>query len=329
MKKVRNILISFIMLFFLTTLCAKPSFADTKSIISLRVINDTVLIEDVPKAKTNDDVSVDFYYEMNGEYEPIGGIGFAKSSLSKNHVYLTKNGNYMVEVAVNNKIIGEKYFQVTSIKKASKNPDIYTYKEQIMCGMSPQYKGIYTISPLNPPENRSIVMRMYTIKDNKFKLKYTQKLSPYQEMEIPRLKGVREYAFTYSVDGKESDYHVYLLDKNYKYYEDDFIVKNYDPNKKDPKEKVVKTKAELKKFVSNVLSKKKDEFVTIKNKNLEKYCKNNGFSNSLLKELYPNKKEREKYAKILKKYHCYVSYSKKYNAKEIHLFPMKTYYIDN
>jgi hypothetical protein len=202
-------------------------------------------------------------------------------------------------------------------------------KQQIMYGLGSQFKGIYEISVVNPPKNRSITMRMYTIeKYNKFKLKYTQKVSPGQSMEIPRLKGVREYAFTYSVDGKESNYHVFLWDNKYKYYEDDFIVKNYSTSIKEPDEKVVKTEAALKSSLINILSKKKDEFVTIDNKSIEKYFKENQFPDALLTKLFTNKTERAKYKKLLNNYHCWRSYSKKYDSMELHIFPLRSYTIE-
>jgi len=48
----------------------------------------------------------------------------------------------------------------------------------------------------------------------------------------------------------------------------------------------------------------------------------------LLTKLFPNKKEKAKYKKLLENYHSWMSYSKKHNAKELHLFPLKSYVIE-
>ena len=323
MKKI--ILLTILFLISSTIYRSDSSYADSNFLIKLRIINDTLIVN-LPNAKINQSIMLDLYYkEDDGDYHSVGGSSYTKNS----PLYLQKNGDYAISTTINNGKASElQYFNVNTIEVEGKNPDIYLTKNQLMYGMGTEFKGIYTISPFNPPKNRSVTMRAYTIEKNLFKLKYTQKISPDEEMEIPRLKGVREYAFTYSVDGKESDYHVYSWDKQYKYYDADFVVKNFNKDKKDPKENMIKTKGELKKAIVDILSNKKNEFITIKNKTIEKKFKNNEFPNSLLISLFPNKNEREKYTKLLDEYSCRVSYSKKYNSKEIHLFPLKSYIIE-
>jgi hypothetical protein len=323
-----------IKILLLTVLLASSTFfsstllqANSIPTIDLKVIYDTVIFS-VPNAKSKDSIEFSFYYKNEGEYNNIGGVEFPENGL--HHVYLQKNGDYAVTTRINNgKESSPKYFRVESINVEGKTPDIYIQKDQLVSGLGSQFKGIYTISPINAPENRSITMRMYQLDKSSFKLRFTQKLSPGQDMEIPRLKGVKEYAFTYTIDGKESDFEVFVWDAKYQYYEDTFVVKNFRNNKPETDEKVIKTQAELKSFLVNVLSKKKDEFVTIKNKDIEKYFKNNEFPDALLTKLFPNKKEKEKYKKLLDNYHCWLSYSKKHNSKEIHVFPVKKYIIEN
>lgn len=301
--------------------------------INIRSINDTIIFN-VSNAKSKDTISFNLYYKVDGEYTQVGGKEIPEIGTRKSHMFLGKNGDYAMTVSINNgKESNKVTFRVNSIKKETGEVMVNEWdnknKEQIMYGISSEFKGIYTISPVNPPENKSITMRMYTIKNNKFSLKYTQKVSPGQQMEIPRLKGIREYAFTYSVDGNESDYHVFLYDSNNKYIEDDFIVNNYtNMGKSDPKETVVKSQTALKSALVSILSKKKDAFVTIDNKVLEKYFKQNQFPDALLTKLFPNKSEKAKYKKLLNKYHCWRSDSKKHDALEIHLFPIKSYVID-
>jgi rRNA processing protein Gar1 len=321
-----RILLFIVLLVSSTFSSSTPSKANSIPTINVKVINDTVIFN-VPNAKSNDSIEFNFYYKNEGEYFNIGGVEFPENGL--HHVYLKKNGEYAVTTRINNgKESSPKYFHVEILDVEGNTPDIYIQKDQLVSGLGRQFKGMYTISPINAPKNRSITMRMYLIDKDSFKLRFTQKLSPGQEMEIPRLKGVREYAFTYTVDGKESDFEVFVWDAKYQYYDDTFVVKNFNNNKPETNEKVIKTQAELKGFLVNVLSKKKDEFVTIKNKDLEKYFKKNEIPDSLLTKLFPNKKEKEKYKKLLKNYHCWVSYSKKYNSTEIHLFPIKKYIIE-
>jgi len=329
LKNIIKIVLIAVLLVSSTVYSSKNTLANSNPSIDLKVINDTVIFN-VPNAKKKDSIEFTFYYKVDGEYSHVGGVGFGATGTQKNHVYLQKNGDYSVTTRINNGKEGlPKYFNVDSIKVEGQTPDIYLDKEQLTGGIGRQFKGIYTVSPMNPPKNRSITMRMYTVDKNKFKLRFTQKLSPGQDMEIPRLKGVREYAFTYSVDGKESDYELFIFDKTFKLYEDAFVViANNQKALKDSEEKVVKTLPELKKVIVNVLSNKKDEFITIKNKDIEKYFKGNEFPDSLLTKLFPNKKEKAKYKKLLENYHSWMSYSKKHNSKEVHLFPLKSYVIE-
>jgi hypothetical protein len=321
-----KILLFTVLLVSSTVFSGMPSKANSIPNINLKVINDTVIFS-VPNAKNKDSIQFSFYYKNEGEYNNIGGVEFPENGL--HHVYLQKNGDYAVTTRINNgKESSQKYFHVESIDVEGKTPDIYIQKDQLVSGLGSQFKGIYTISPINTPKNRSITMKMYQLDKNSFKLRFTQKLSPGQDMEIPRLKGVKEYAFTYTIDGKESDFEVFVWDAKYQYYADTFVVKNFNNKKPETNEKVIKTQAELKAFLVTVLSKKKDEFVTIKNKDIEKYFKNNEFPDSLLTKLFPNKKEKEKYKKLLDNYHCWLSYSKKHNSVEIHVFPIKKYFIE-
>lgn len=338
MRKFKSVVIcALITLSFILVLSvsAQKSYATSVTAApEIRVINDTTVMFHAPKEKYKGYVYYHFYYEKDGEYETSNAIGIYGGDYV-NFVNIERNGKYAISAEVENGLKKESkkiYFEIKHSKKNVSLENAFNtdpnYKDEL--GVSIEFKNYFELGPATG--KKSTIYRMYTInKDGSLKLKTTKKVSPDDYAYLPRYKGVRDYAFSKVVDGKESKLTLFMYDKNFKYI-DRFVSPNQNTNKiAYPKEKVIKTTSELKKFITSTVSGKKDQFVTINNKKIEKELLKRNFSDKLYAQMFTNKKDRDKYKKLIKEvyYRYRVSESNKYKGrKEIHLYKVEPLYID-